>query len=98
MNKKGFFDFGLVLILAAGTIFGTIAVNELTKDQKAEHLCKRQGSIQIGDSLYQCKKTYTLGEVRIQRVEVQKPCPACKPTIKKCGDDRKIFPLCQGLK
>lgn len=95
MNNKGFLDLGLVIVLVWGGILGTIAVNELTKDEKALELCKKQGSIQIGDSLYQCKKTATLGETKVIKVPVKVPCPKCKPVKQPCHDDRKIFPICE---
>lgn len=98
MNNKGFLDLGLVVVLVWGAVLGTASIHHLTKDQKAEELCKRQGSMQIGDSLYQCKKTYTLGETKVVKVPVKVPCPKCKPVKQPCGDDKKIFPVCEGVK
>jgi hypothetical protein len=88
----------MIIFIGWGAILGTVAVKEFTKDQKAAELCKNQGSIQIGDSLYQCKRIHTLGEVKTKVVKVKAKCPECKPEIKRCGDDRKIFPTCESIK
>ena len=100
MNDRGFLDLGLVVVLVWGAIIGTGAVHHLTKDQQAVELCKRQGSVQIGDSLYQCKRTHVLGETKIIKVpvKVKTKCPKCEPVKQPCGDDKKIFPVCEGLK
>lgn len=59
-EKRGFVDFGLLLLFVAAGMGGAVVVNQLTKDKKAETLCKAQGQIQIGASLYECKKIDSL--------------------------------------
>ncbi len=87
-STKGFVDLGLTVILAWGVMAGIAVFGTVYDEVQTRKVCARGGVVQIGESLYECKKTQTLGEKpKVQIVEkvvekvVTKKCPKCKPQI-----------------
>lgn len=88
------------LVSMAIVFFGSLLVND---QMTAKDNVKSQKQFIMDDGVYQCDQTQKLGVIPkpktiILEKEVSKPCPKCKPKKAPCGDDRKIFPVCDGLK
>ena len=98
---KGFADMGLLVVMGWGIIAGAAFFGLVNNETQTRSICEREGTFQIGNSLYSCKREQTLGiKPRpwvIERV-IEKPvprkCPTCKPQ-KPCGPkEEKKNPMC----
>lgn len=80
--------------------FGSLVVHEEFVPKKE---ITEQKLFVVDDASYKCSQVQKLGEIPKPKtiiIEKEKPCPKCKPVKVKapCGDDRKIFPICEDKK
>lgn len=84
----------LPIFLVVAGFFTAVVVDETTIPKVN---CESQQEFIIGDASYKCHMTQRLLVPQRPKVIIlEKPCPKCKPILKKvpCGDDHKIYPLC----
>lgn len=101
LSQRGFIDMGLTVLLGWGVIAGAAFFGLVYEETQTRKVCTRDGTFQIGNSLYECKRIQTLGErsktfviERLVEKPVPRKCPTCKPQKPCETKEEKKNPMC----